>query len=427
MFTKTEYLPGENYHTQVPTHWLRDPRLGSGAKTVLSYWQSHAIGYRVTIEQTIAELAEGRDFVYAAVRDALALGYLERLQGRGGRGRFGSVEYTHGPAAKEQLYERNWGRRSDGTEGPFVESEPGEPVADAPSRGGKGKKSPPVDNSGPGDVSAGGTAYGSAGNGRTGNGAAAYGGTGNGSTAYGESDTKKINPLKDQSLSSGTSEVDQNPPPLSAVTSLPREVEAENRGDENSLSETEKNLLNAAVEQAIAIRSGRPGWSHAEIVEAMQVQLGEHAPVRVAAAIVEAARDVEGTHRPGRLGYLLTAGTASTSALPAGTAQASLVLAPVKYLDRSADVCKRHRGEPADGCNRCAAEVKGADVDAPSVLSGPSMSREAALALARASTRPGTKLRRHEGPWMPQQARTQRSDAMEKLAAAAEQHVEVAS
>lgn len=420
MFTKVMHLPGENFFTSVPTHWLRDPRASRGLKAVLSYWQSHAIGYRVTIEQTIAEMAEGRDAIYASVKEAVDLGYLVRLQDRGARGRFGSTEYTLGPAAFEQQYVRNWGAQPDGTEGPIIEREPGKPVAQPKRK----RKAPPVDNSAGADVSAGGTAYGSAGNGGTGNGEAVDGGTVNGATASGESDTKKINPLKDQSLSSCSSEVDQNPPPLSAVTSLPREVEAENRGDENPLSETEKNLLNAAVEQAIAIRSGRPGWSHAEIVEAMQVQLGEHAPARIAAAIVEAARDVEGTHRPGRLGYLLTAGTAPTSALPAGTAQASLILAPVKYLDRSADVCKRHRGEPADGCNRCAAEVKGADIDAPSVLSGPSMSREAALALARASTRPGTKLRRHEGPWMPQQARTQRSDAMEKLAAAAEQHVD---
>jgi hypothetical protein len=401
MFTKTEAFPGENFYTQVPTHWLRDPFLGAPAKAVLSYWQSHAIGYRVTIEQTIAEMAEGRDFVYAAVRDALDRGYLVRLQGRGGRGRFGSVEYTYGPAAFTQSYVRNWGRRPDGTEGPVDAATVDQSAAAPPAA--------PVDNSTPADVSAGGTAYGFAGSGRTGNGAAGYGATGYGPTASGESDTKKINPLKDQSLSSCTSEEDQNPPPLSAVNSLAPEREADSGGDSESLSETEKMLLNAAVEKAIAIRSGRDGWSQQAIVAAMQAQLGEHSVHQVAAVIVRAAEDVEGTQYPGRIGYLLKQAARPVSAPPAGLAQGAPELGAElgrKHLPVGTPMCPRHRGEPAHCCNPCAAETKGAQVDAESVVAAPRLDAAAARELARrnaasASTRP---VRLSRGPWMPPQA-----------------------
>lgn len=236
------------------------------------------------------------------------------------------------------------------------------------------------------------------------------------------------NPLP-RSVSVAVSAEEGNPP-RSDVDSLPRDAEAENRGEETSLSETEKNLLNAAVEQAIELRSGRPGWSQDEIVEAMQTQLADHSPARVAAAIVEAARDVEGTHRPGRLGYLLTA--RPISAPPAGTAQAATAVTSVKYLDRGYVPCPRgHVGESATSCNRCAAEAKGADVDAPSVVEGPTMGRAAALALIRSTTRPGTAVRRSARPWMPEEVRQGRSDALARLSEAAErygdQQVEAAS
>lgn len=118
MFTKIIHLPGENFYTQVPNHWLRDHRLSGVAKALMGYWQSHEIGYRVSIEQTIAEFREGKDAIYAAVKLLRDTGYLVLMQDRGERGKFGSVEYTLGPAAFEQQYTRRWGTQADASVSP---------------------------------------------------------------------------------------------------------------------------------------------------------------------------------------------------------------------------------------------------------------------------------------------------------------------
>lgn len=362
MFTKLVALPGENFFTQVPTHWLRDPRASAGLKAVLSYWQSHAIGYRVTIEQTIAEMSEGRDAVYAYVREGIELGYLRKLQDRGARGRFGALEYTLGPAAYEQQYVRNWGPKGDGTEGPIIEREPGEPVAKRkPAR-----KAPPVDNSASPDVSAGRTAYGSAGNGQSVNGASVSGGTVSGPTASGDSDTKKINPqeINPQEMSS---EVDQNPP-RSVGDSLPRE--AASRGGD--LTESEKRLLSAAVQQAVEVRAGQ--WSMQAVVDAMQVQLDAGAPAaKVATAMIAAAAD-SSTNYPGRIGYLLKAGATAASPTPAPEwAQGAM-----KYLDAETPRCRvsGHRAEPEIGCGKCKADAIAAKLDEPEPAQRPEESPE---------------------------------------------------
>lgn len=365
MFTKLVALPGENFFTQVPTHWLRDPRASAGLKAVLSYWQSHAIGYRVTIEQTIAEMAEGRDAIYATVREGIALGYLCKLQDRGTRGRFGAIEYTLGPAAYEQTYVRNWGPKPDGTEGPIIEREAGEPVAQRkPAR-----KPQPVDNPAEVDVSAGGTAYGSAVNGQSVNGQSVSGGTANGATAYGETDTKKINP-QEINPKKMSFEVDQNPPPLSAVTSLPREASPSDGGD---LSDTDKRLLSAAVQQAVEARAGDAGWSMQAVVDAMQAQIAAgHAPAKVATAMIEAAGD-RSTNYPGRIGYLLKAGGTSAAAPAPEWAQGAM-----KYLDAETPRCRvaGHRAEPAIGCGKCKADAIAAKLHEPEPALRPEESEE---------------------------------------------------
>lgn len=121
MFTKMERFPGESFYTPVPTHWLRDPRIRGLDKAILGFLQTHAVGYRVTVEQVIAEMYESRDAIYAAVKRLVEHEYLVRAQARGGGGaqsrggstKFGQVDYTFGRAAFEQTYERNWGPPED--------------------------------------------------------------------------------------------------------------------------------------------------------------------------------------------------------------------------------------------------------------------------------------------------------------------------
>jgi len=91
-------------------HWFRDPRLSDRAKGRLAYLATHAPGYRLTMEQQIAETKDGRDGVYAALRELVDLGYLERRQARSPDGRLGEAYFTWGPAASVPGYERSWGR-----------------------------------------------------------------------------------------------------------------------------------------------------------------------------------------------------------------------------------------------------------------------------------------------------------------------------
>jgi len=114
MFTRTAPLPGENFWSQIPNHWIRDHRLTAQAYRVLSYWGSHAVGYRVSVQQTQAELGVGRDAIYAAVKVLLKYGYVVRRQPRNDAEKFGKVEYEFGPAASEQQYVRRWGEQPDG-------------------------------------------------------------------------------------------------------------------------------------------------------------------------------------------------------------------------------------------------------------------------------------------------------------------------
>ncbi len=131
MFTRTAKLPGEDFYTPVPTHWLRDFRLTGTAKAVLAYWCSHQVGYEVTIKQTMAEMREGRDAIYAAVKNATEHGYLIRHQARGEDGKLGTVSYTLGPAAYQPTYQRAWGKAAGQTASGFSVS--GQAVSGEPA------------------------------------------------------------------------------------------------------------------------------------------------------------------------------------------------------------------------------------------------------------------------------------------------------
>jgi hypothetical protein len=87
-----EPLATKNF-TQVPNHWLRDPRLTAKAKGVLAYIASHAPGYELTTVQIIAEMKDGESAVKSAIRELEKVGYLQRKQRRDENGRLSSTDY----------------------------------------------------------------------------------------------------------------------------------------------------------------------------------------------------------------------------------------------------------------------------------------------------------------------------------------------
>jgi len=79
--------------TRVPNDWARDPKLTTKAKGLLTYLLSHQDGYRLTVQQVIAENADGRDAIYKTLAELVEHGYLRREQTRGERGKVGEVNY----------------------------------------------------------------------------------------------------------------------------------------------------------------------------------------------------------------------------------------------------------------------------------------------------------------------------------------------
>lgn len=79
--------------TRVPNEWARDPKLSFKAKGLLTYLLSHQDGYRLTVEQVIAEATDGKSAVYSALKELVEHGYLVRVQRRGERGKVGEVDY----------------------------------------------------------------------------------------------------------------------------------------------------------------------------------------------------------------------------------------------------------------------------------------------------------------------------------------------
>lgn len=171
-FFADEFDPADRYSTQ-PNHWFRDPRLSLKAKGLLGYFKGHKPGYRLTVEQMIAETKDGKDAIYTALGELRTLGYVERVR-ETAKGKVVSISYKWGPAAYEQQYERAWGTQPTDTA-----------------------------ESGKGGVSAGQTTSGKSGSGKT----------GSGNSRSGESATKKTSTKK-------TSTKENQTPPT------PREEEA---------------------------------------------------------------------------------------------------------------------------------------------------------------------------------------------------------
>jgi hypothetical protein len=85
-------LPQDRF-TSIANDWVRDKRMKLKARGLLVYIASHKEGYRLTVAQMIAECADGRDAVYAAIKELKNLGDLRAVQGRGQGGLLTEVDY----------------------------------------------------------------------------------------------------------------------------------------------------------------------------------------------------------------------------------------------------------------------------------------------------------------------------------------------
>lgn len=83
-----------DHFTTVPNHWARTNRLSYKAKGLLLAIASHAAGYRLTMEQLIAESSESRTAVRSGLNELEAGGYLVRERLRDPEtGRLGAYEW----------------------------------------------------------------------------------------------------------------------------------------------------------------------------------------------------------------------------------------------------------------------------------------------------------------------------------------------
>lgn len=165
------------------------------------------------------------------------------------------------------------------------------------------------------------------------------------------------------------------------------------------MTDIEKRLLTAAVEQAQSARGESLGWSRQAIVDAMQAQLAAgHDPGRVAAVMISAASDPS-TKFPGRIGHILAgAVTLGASSVSAPAAAPEWAQGSMKYLDDQVRRCRKpdHRGEPENGCGKCKAD-----------------------AIAALLNEPEPELRPEESQDLPPEARVTGLDLARKVAAAA--------
>ncbi|WP_432570908.1 hypothetical protein [Kineococcus sp. SYSU DK005] len=138
-------LPTDNF-TVVSNDWARDPDLSLKAKGLLLAISSHKEGYRLTIQQLIAQNKDGRDAIYAGLRELVDAGYMVLIQNRSDGGRMAEVDYrltgklsredqVEQPAGEEQPRSKKRRRSSAPfTEKPdtAVEAAPSAPYADFP-------------------------------------------------------------------------------------------------------------------------------------------------------------------------------------------------------------------------------------------------------------------------------------------------------
>lgn len=83
--------PVDNYG-KVPNEWSRDPNLSMDETGLLAYLRGHRSGYALTVEQMIAQFADGKDAIRATLNRLIDKGYVRRLYERD-RGRIVEVHY----------------------------------------------------------------------------------------------------------------------------------------------------------------------------------------------------------------------------------------------------------------------------------------------------------------------------------------------
>jgi len=236
----------ETDYAKMPNQWARDPKLSLKAKGLLIYLLSHREGYRLPMEQVIAEVADGKASVYASVRELIERGYLERRQRRAAGGRVGEVDY-------------------------YIIDAPG----DTASQSTASRKPVSGDDQGKPDVSAVQTAYRFS----------AYG-----STAYGKSNTKKTKNLEDQPLEDQKT----TPPPTPSQPAVATSAAAPNpeEGEEGESSKEQK--------LADTIRGIRPAWTNRKIRKAIQTAVDDGRPWPLIVAAFPICAADTATQSPGR-------------------------------------------------------------------------------------------------------------------------------
>jgi hypothetical protein len=348
-----ELFPGENFYSRIPQHWIRDFRLTAMEFRVLTYWASHRNNYRVSVEQTDAEIKEGRHAIYAAIKGLIDKGYIVRRQGRDEKsGKRTAVEYTFGPAAFKQQYVRAWGR-SDGADGAPPESEDPvessqvEPASEIPGTGFSESRS---------------TASSVAGSRRAGS---------------RKPHTKKNNPLEDQSFL----EDQENPPPPGRPEVTTRAREAAQEGEDSPKDtnpgdgEPAQSRLDAFVAEIHALTPATTPEAIRDALTAAHAQGKD--PSLIVAAAMSLAR---GDHGPTKYGFksrLLADGPWwATAAERVAVADAGRVAAAAR--------CGKHPGQLADNCAGCIVDAKIPDVPAGPVMTAAEAKAAAAERIAAA-------------------------------------------
>lgn len=319
-----EFDPTANFTTS-PNHWCRDPRLTLKAKGLLVYIKGHAPGYRLTVDQMIAESKDGRDAVYAALKELVEYEYLRRIQVRD-RGKVVQVTYKWGPAATQQQYERAW--KSKETAGETTSGKSG--------------------SGGEPDVSAGETTSGFSGSGFS----------SSGKTGSGNPDTKKTkrkNPITKKTNN-------ENPPP-SQRSPLPAEhIPAQEQGgdeispipDPGPGTESPPDPKPEPTLDSVAdwFAGRRPDWRPADIRSALDAAIAQGLGdlTTCARALRELAEDVGSKHGHTKSPWRLVANCDRPWFAAAPTTGARPGAEPVEG-PRCPEV--GHSDNPQDGCAKC--------------------------------------------------------------------------
>jgi hypothetical protein len=252
-------LPADDYAI-VANHWFRDPRLTGKAKGYMGYIATHSPQYRLTVDQLIAEMREGKDAVYAGLEELVDHEYLVRTQARDG-GQFGEVDYHFGPAAYEPMFERAWPKAGRKTAGRTASGKSG-------SGPDQGKQ----------DETAGRTASGKPGSGKP---------------ASGKSESKKITHKK----INGVEDEEKKNPPTPSDDEPPAPPLAEAGGDSSASPEhTDDTPPVSALDRLVAELAEAGRWD-ADVVRSVLVDLADRGIDR--AEIARVFREVAaGQHGP---------------------------------------------------------------------------------------------------------------------------------